>query len=247
MVSQPWDTHCCVPSLPSLEHRAARTVLARPWSRLLHKGKCSAERLPSSDATPCPRCLGVFQSFLLLPYCPMLTRAGTGGSHPPLLPSVGFAVPPGSSMERHIPQHTSLEQDAGRATAVTAVVYPTQRLLCPFPNARRSPGTLAQVPACHLHLTLCSPLSHGQGTPPARPCPRRAVCAQTPTLAPARLSLLRPLPATPSKEPAGTKSFPHPPFHQEPGADLLSVKPWKAERADESTSSAPKQAPVNAG
>lgn len=37
MVSQHWDTQCCDPSLLSLEYRAARTLLARLWSRFLHK------------------------------------------------------------------------------------------------------------------------------------------------------------------------------------------------------------------
>lgn len=112
MVSQHWDTQCCDPSLLSLEYRAARTLLARVWSRFLHKEECSVECLPSSDATPCRCCLGVFRSFFLLPYCPMLSRVGTGGSHPPLFPSVGFTILSGSSMERHIPQDASLEHNA---------------------------------------------------------------------------------------------------------------------------------------
>lgn len=221
-----WSPNTGIPSLLSLEYRAARTLVARP--RVCSKnGKCSAERLPSSDATPCRCCLGVFRSFLLLPYCSMLGTVGTGGSHPPLFPSLGFAIPPGSS----IPQGTSLGQDAqGRAIAVAVffshcLSHP--KLFCPFPNAGRRAGTLAQVPACHLHLTLCSPLNHGQGTPPALPM-LGCLCPDTHP-APAGLSLLHPPQTTASKEPAGTKSFLHPPLYQEPGADLLSVKPWKVE------------------
>lgn len=171
-VSQHWGTQCCVPSLLSLGYRPARTLLARLWGRLLHKGKCSAEHLSSSDATPCRCCLGVFRSFLLLPYCPTLSRVGTGGSHPPLFPSVGFASLPGSSMERHPAGHkpwSRMQAGPRQRQFLSAVVYPTQRLFCPFPNAGRSQCLAPwwQVPACHLHLTLCSPLSHGQGTPPA--------------------------------------------------------------------------------
>lgn len=66
----------------------------------------------------------------------------------------------------------ALEQDAGRATAATVFVscclsHPKVVLSLPKCREESVPGTLAQVPACHLHLTLCSPLSHGQGTPPA--------------------------------------------------------------------------------
>lgn len=232
-VSQRWDAVLC--PLPAfLGSRAARTLLAGLWGRLLHKGKCCAEHLPSSDATPCPCRLGVFRPFILLPYCPMLSRAGTGGSHPPLFPSAGFASPPGPSTERQIPQDTSLEQDAGGAAAAVIFVsrflsHPEVVLSLPKCREKSVPGTLAQVPACHLHLTLCSPLSHGQGTPPPTALPASGRLCPNTHLAPAGLCLLHPLPATASKEPAGTKSFLHPPPYQELGADLLSVKPWKAE------------------
>lgn len=234
-VSQHWDTQCCVPSLLSLGYRPARTLLARLWGRLLHKGKCSAEHLPSSDATPCRCCLRVFRSFLLLPYCPTLSRVGTGGSHPPLFPSVGFASLPGSSMERHIPQDTSLgagcRQGHGSDGFCQPLFIPPKG--CSVPSQMQGGvsawhlGTGPRLPpAPHPLLT---PESWAGNTSSPQHCPRRGVCAQTPTLAPAGLSLLHPLRTTASKEPAGTKSFLRPLFCQEPGADLLSVRLWKAE------------------
>lgn len=171
-VSQHWGTQCCVPSLLSLGYRPARTLLARLWGRLLHKGKCSAEHLPSSDATPCRCCLGVFGHF----FCFLIAQRSAGLAQvavtllsSPLWALPACLAPPWRDTSRRT---RALEQDAGRTTAATVFVshclsHPKVVLSLPKCREESVPGTLAQVPACHLHLTLCSPLSHGQGTPPA--------------------------------------------------------------------------------
>ena len=92
------------------------------WGGLHCRGKCSAEHLPGVlTQHPDVAALGVFRSFLLLPYCPTLRGVCTGGSHCPLFPSVGLASPhgalPGSSTEGHILHVQALERDVGRATA----------------------------------------------------------------------------------------------------------------------------------
>lgn len=55
-----WSPNSGIPSLLSLEYRPGRTLWPGCGAVCSKKGKCSAERLPSGDATPCRCCLGVF-------------------------------------------------------------------------------------------------------------------------------------------------------------------------------------------
>lgn len=182
---------------------------------------------------PAVAALGFFRSFLLLPDCSMLSRLGTGGSHPPLLPSVGFAIPPGSSMDRHTPQDTSLEQNAqGRAAAVTVFVshcLSHSNIILSLPKCREKSWHLVTGPCL-------PPAPHPLLTPESRagntPSPSSAqVGVSVPRHSPSTCRALpSPHPQTSaSKGPAGTKGFLHPPFYQELGAGLLIMRPWKVE------------------
>lgn len=182
MVSQHWDNLPVFLGIQTSQNTSGQAV--EPFAP--KKGSALQSASPAVMQYSVVAALGFFRSFLLLPYCSMLRRVGTGGSHPPLFPSVGFAIPPGSSMERHIPGDASLEQDAqGRATAVMGFVshclfHP--KVVLPFPKCREKTWHLGTgpclSPAPHPLLT---PESRAGNTPSPWPCPFWDVCAQTPT------------------------------------------------------------------
>lgn len=195
----------------------------------------AAEHLPGAlmqhpDRAP----LGVFRSFLSLPYCPTLRRVCTGAQslsslplHRPCPPAQGSAwLLHGKTHPAGPSRGAGCRQEYGSdGFCWLFFVPPKDGLICPLPDAGRS-RCLASWPRsllCHLPQLAAgdaptSPLSHGQEHPPAPwHSPRRGIRAQTPTLAPAGLSPSPPVSKHDFKE-AGRNRKLFPPFFQ-PGTE----------------------------
>lgn len=218
---------CPLPAFLWGQSRQDISGCARLWGGLHHKGKCSAEHLPIVlTQHPDVAALGVLQSFLSLPYCPMLHEVGTGGSHCSLLPSVGLsslhgALPPPQKDTSHRYRCWS-EMQVGpwqQWFRCPLFVPGKDKLIHPLPGTGMLvPGILAQVSSCHHpqiaagdtpNLTPTSPLSHGQG---AATCPMALPtlghpCPGTHPSTCWALSFLHLLQNTTSKALGGTESF----------------------------------------
>lgn len=146
------------------------------WGGLHCRGKCSAEHLPSAlTQRPEVAALGFFRSFLLLPYCPTLCGfaqvAVTILSFPPWASPARTGlcpVPPRKDTSCRSKPWSGMQAGPQQRCFLSAIVCPSQRQADLSPPRRREklvPGTLAQVPVCHLPQlaagdTHTSPLPH---------------------------------------------------------------------------------------